>query len=346
MRWIKFGIILIALLVGAYVASMYYFVEESKTYKEQKDVDFPLEKVYSQFSNFQNFTSWNSYFTTSKSMQVDYFTPYDGEGAAMRFTDQKKNISGEMFIRFANKNKTLKYHLFEGKNEKPITVKVTFKSLGEEKTQVAWVVETPKLSVWERAENFWSDDSFITSMGNSLTVLGNVLGNKIDKDLQIANIKYDSIMVENREGDLLLGVSASTKNDKGRFVKSIVMNQNKVMNFIKMDLAKRDDEYGMATLIMDSDGYKDKEVSYYIGASLPKRESISDNNFTFRTLNPSKMYFMYYRGDFNNRVKSIQQLLQKAKRDTMRSNDVEIQFIEPLEEGKDCVLKISLPVYR
>ena len=346
MRWIKFGIVIIAVLIGAYVASMYYFVEESKTYKEEKEVSFPLEKVYSQFSNFQNFTTWNSYFSTSKTMQVDYFTPYEGEGAAMRYTDKKRGISGEMFIRYAKENKILKYHLFEGNNEKPITVKVMFKPKGADKTEVKWEVETPKLSVWERAENFWSDDSFITTMGKSITVLSDVLGNKVDKDLQIANMKYDSIMVEQREGDLLLGVSASTKNDKGRLLKSVEMNQNKVINFMKMDLSKRDDEYGLATLVMDADGYKDKEVSYYIGASLSKREAVSDNNFTFRTLNPSKMYYMYYKGDFNNRVKSIQQLLQKAKRDTMRNNDVEIQFIEPLEEGKDCVLKISLPVYR
>ena len=105
--------------------------------------------------------------------------------------------------------------------------------------------------------------------------------------------------------------------------KNIVMNHNKVLNYVKMDLAKRDDEYGEPVLITDADNFKDKEVSYYYGIPLSKRVGVSDNNFSFRTLNASRIYVIYYQGTYAGRVKAIQQLLLKAKRDTMRTGDLQ-----------------------
>lgn len=346
MRWIKFILFVVVLLVGTYVASMYYFVEESKVYKEQKTINYPLDKVYTQFSDLQNFTEWNGYFSQTKNWFINYYTPYEGKGASISYTNKKSGEQGEIYIRDAVKYRRLKLHLFENNSQRPIVVDIKFKALSPQQTEVTWIATTPKLSVWERTSNLFSDDSFVTTMGKSIASLSTMLGNKIDKDLQKANIKYDSIFIDRREGALLLGVNASTKNDKHNLVKNIMMNQNKVINFLKMDLMKKEDEFGIPTLIMGADGHKAKEISYYIGAAVKNREAVRDNNFTFKTINPSQLYSIYYKGDFNQRVKSIQQLLQKAKHDTMRHNDIEIQFIEPLEEGKDCVIKISLPVYR
>jgi hypothetical protein len=41
--------------------------------------------------------------------------------------DTKNDTDGEMFIRYENPNKTLKYQLFEDKNENPTLVDVKFK---------------------------------------------------------------------------------------------------------------------------------------------------------------------------------------------------------------------------
>jgi hypothetical protein len=72
---------------GAYAASMYYFVEENKNFQIEKEIDYPLDKVFAQFNNLQHFTRWNNFFTSSQSIDIDYYTPYEGKGvqSAIRY---------------------------------------------------------------------------------------------------------------------------------------------------------------------------------------------------------------------------------------------------------------------
>jgi effector-binding domain-containing protein len=112
-----------------------------------------------------------------------------------------------------------------------------------------------------------------------------------------------------------------------------------------MDLGKREDEFGLPTLITNPNNYKDKEVSYFLGIPLPKRTGVSDNNFSFRTLNSSQVYVMYYKGNYANRAKVIQQLLQKAKSNTMRTGDLQQTFLETPSEDGNVSMKFSLVVY-
>ena len=113
-----------------------------------------------------------------------------------------------------------------------------------------------------------------------------------------------------------------------------------------MDLGKRDDEFGFPTLITDADNYKDKEVSYYLGIPLSKKFGVTDNNFSFRTINASQDYVMYYKGTYEGRVKAIQQLIQKAKKDEMRFGDIRQTFLERPTEGQNVNIKLSLSVYK
>lgn len=332
--------------MGAYALSMYYFVDESKNFQIEKEVDYPVDKVFSQFNNLQNFTRWNNFFTSSQSIDIDYYTPYEGKGSAISYMDQKNDMDGEMFIRYENLNKTLRYQLFENKNENPTLVDVKFKPLSATKTKIIWYVHTPKLSVLKRVKNFWTEDRFADNIDKSMVNLKNVLGNKVEKDNQMASIKYDSLMVENEEDKLLLGINVSASNKKDALYKNIVMNYNKVYNFVTMDLGKKDDEFGYPVLLTDADNYKDKEVSYFLGIPLSKKIGVTDNNFSFRTINPTQNYIMYYKGTYAGRVKAIQQLIQKAKKDEMRYGDVRQTFIERPMEEQDVNMKLSLSVYK
>lgn len=325
---------------------MYYFVDESKSFKIEKEIDYPVEKVFSQFNNLQNFTRWNNFFKSSKSIDIDYYTPYEGKGSSISYVDPKNDTDGEMFIRYENPNKTLRYQLFEDRNENPTLVDVKFKAVSAEKTKIIWNVHTPKLSVWKRVENFWTEDRFAENINNSMTTLKNVLGNKVEKDNQMAAIKYDSLMVEKEEDKLLLGINVSTSNKKDALYKNIVMNYNKVYNYITMDLGKKDDEFGYPIMITDADNYKDKEVSYFLGIPLSKKIGVTDNNFNFRSISPTENYVMYYRGTYEGRVKAVQQLIQKAKKDEMRFGDIRQTFIERPMEGQNINMKLSLSVYK
>ncbi|WP_137905962.1 SRPBCC domain-containing protein [Chryseobacterium sp. 2VB] len=346
MRIFKILAVIIILLGGAYAASMYYFVDESKNFTIEKEIDYPVDKVFSQFNNLQNFTRWNNFFTSSPSIDIDYYTPYEGQGSAISYADPKNDTDGEMFIRYENLNKTLKYQLFEDKNENPTLVDVKFKPVSAEKTKIIWYVHTPKLAVWRRVQNFWTEDRFAENINKSMVNLKNSLGNKVEKDNQMAAIKYDSLMVENEEDKLLLGINVSTSNKKDALYKNIVMNYNKVYNFVTMDLGKRDDEFGYPILITDADNYKDKEVSYFLGIPLSKKIGVSDNNFNFRSVNPSQNYVIYYKGSYEGRIRAIQQLIQKAKKDEMRFGDIRQTFIERPMEGQEVNVKLSLSVYK
>lgn len=345
MRWLKFGILAVLLLLGIYAASM-YFVQESKTFTVEKEINYPIEKVYPQFNNFQNFTRWNQYFNDSKNISINYFSPYQGQGASISFHDEKTGKNGEMFIRYENPFSTLKYQLFEEKKSNPYLINIKFKIVSPTKTRMIWFVHTPKQTWLKRSVNLWTESEFVQNLDKSMANLANILSNKVDKDQLLTTIKYDSLMVEESEGNLLLGISVSTANKGDQLFKNIVLNHNKALNFVSTDLGKREDEFGFPMLLTDANNFKDKEVSYFYGIPLSKRISVSDNNFNFRTVNGSKQYIIYFKGDYKNRIRSIQQLLQKAKQDTMRFGELQQVFIEAPAEGKDVNMKLALPVFK
>lgn len=346
MRWIKIIFAVVAFLFAVYSAVMYFFADESKSFTVVKEIGYPVEKVFPQFNNFQNFTRWNNYFSGTKDLSVDYYQPYEGQGSAMSFYDKKHKRVGEMVIRYQNLNSTLKYHLFEGNNTNPSQIDIKFQPLSPERTRITWFVHTPRQPLLKRAVNFWKEDVFAENLSKSMVNLQNLLSNKVEKDNQMSSIKYDSLMVENQEGMLLLGVNVSASNKKDAIFKNIVMNHNKVYNFVRNDLGKSDDETGLPVLITPAGDFKDKEVSYFYGIPLSKRVAVTDNNFSFRTVNATKSYVIYFKGNYPERIPRIQQLLQKAKKDTMRNGELMQTFMDVPEEGKEVTLKLSLPVYR
>lgn len=346
MRWLKYGLLAVLLILGVYALAMYYFADESKSFKVEREVNYPLDKVFPQFSNLQNFARWNLYFSGSRKFSIQFYTPYEGQGAALSFQDQDDNRKGEMFIRYVNPNSTIKYQLFEGKQSNPYRIDLKFKALPNGHTKISWYIFTPKQTLLNRSANFFTEADFVDDLNASMKNLTDIMGNKVDKDKQMAAIKYDSLMVEEEEGHLLLGVNVSTSNKGDGWFKNIVLNHNKVYNFVTVDLSKREDEFGFPVMITEPGNFKDKEVSYFYGIPLSKRQSVSDNNFSFRTINPSKYYTLYYKGKFAGRVRAIQQLLNKAKKDTMRNGELQQTFLEPPTEGTDVNMKLSLPVYR
>lgn len=346
MRIIRIVILIVALLFAVYTAVMYFFAEESKSFTVVKEINYPVEKVFPQFNSLQNFVRWNNYFSTAENLFINYYKPYEGQGSALSFTDKKSSRTGELFIRYENRNSTLKYQLFEGKKSNPSLINIKFIPVSAQKTQIKWFVHTPKLPVLKRISNYWTQDKFVENLDKSMINLSNILSNKVEKDNQISSLKFDSIMVEKMEGQLLLGVNVSTSNKKDALYKNIVMNHNKVVNFVTNDLGKSEDEFGFPVLITTPNNFKDKEVSYFYGIPLSKRMAVSDNNFNFRTVNASEVYVIYYKGPYSGRNVPIQKLLQKAKSDLMRNGDIMQTFLETPYTDQNVTMKISLPVFR
>lgn len=346
MRWITFIFTAIGSIVGIYALSMYYFVDESKYFTIEKEVNYPIDKVFPQFNNFQNFTRWNNYFSDSRKLSVQYFEPYEGIGSSMVYSEPDKNRKGEMYIKYSNPNTSIRYQLFEKGESNPTLIDVKFKSLGNEKTRIIWVVHTPKQPLMKRSANLFTEADFVNNLDKSMLNFANIMSNKVERDHQMASIKYDSLIVEQEEGKLLLGINANASNKKNALIRDIVMTHNKVFNFVTMDLAKREDEFGFPILVSEAQNYKDKEVSYFYGIPLSKRASVSDNNFIFKTINPSKYYTIYYKGNYNGRGRAIQQLLNKAKKDTMRNGELQQIFLENPSENDEVILKLALPVYK
>lgn len=346
MRWLKFGIEIFLLLMAIYAVSM-TFVDESKTIRIEKKINYPIEKVYPQFANLQKFSSWNDFFEGKGKMMLNFFIPYEGQGSSMNFKGEKKSSKfGDLFIRYAVPEKAIRYQLFEGKNSAPIIIEVVFETISASQTNTIWTVHTPKLPLLGRYQNLFSEDYVSGNIEKSMKNLSVLMSNKIDRDSKMAHIKYDSLMVENNESQIVLGVNVTTRNKKDELFKNIVLNHNKVKNFVMLDLGKKEDEFGDPILLAEPNNYKDKELSYYYGIPLTKKIGISDNNFIFRTLNTSKAYVIFYKGNFAGRTGHIQQLILKAKRDTMRNGELQETFLEEPSENKDCIMKIALPVFR
>lgn len=331
--------------MALYAVSM-TFVAERKTFTIKKEINYPIEKVFPQFNNLQNYTRWNAFFSENSNLSFDYFSPYEGQGSSMSYHDKKdEDFFGDLFIRYENPLRTLKYQLFEGKKNNPYLIDIKFIPNGQ-KTTLIYYFSTPKQPLLKRSLNLVGEDDISANLDESMKNLFTILGNKVDQDKARENLKFDSLMVEQKEAQLLLGINVNAKNAKNSLFDNIIMNHNKTLNFVRTDLGKREDEYGAPILITNADNFKDKEVSYFYGIPLSKKVPVSDNNFSFRTINSSRNYVIYYRGNYEGRVKSIQQLLLKAKKDTLRNGDLQQTFLEEPVDGKNAVLKLSLPVFR
>lgn len=346
MRWIKVSILFILLIVGGYTLALHYLVEDGKSIVIEKEINYPVEKVFPQFSNLQNFTKWHLYFSNSDKLSVQYFEPYEGEGSSIAYQQPNRNKSGELYIRYLNPNRTVRYHLYEKGQSHPVQIDIRFKPLGA-KTKMIWNVHTPQQSLILKQENLLADNDFIDYLDKSIINLSNIMSNKVGREHLMASIKYDSVMVEQSKTQIILGINTNASNKKDALFRDIIHNHHKVFNHITMDLAKGEDEFGLPIFISDANHYKAKEVAYFYGMPISKRIALQDNNFTFRTINPSKYYTIYYKGNFNGRMKAIQKLTLKAQNDTMRSGELQQIFLQPpMDNSEEVVLKLALPVYK
>lgn len=344
-RWLKFIIAIVFLLVSVYVGIMYTY-DERRTFVIEKEVSYPVDKLFPQFNNFQNFTRWNLLFLSGEKYAYTYFLPYEGQGSSFSFVNSNdKGDNGQVFIRYVKPNGGIKYDFYIDNTATPYKVNVRFLPSGK-KTKVIWQIETPKKPLMLRFIDWVSEEDVREKVIKSMTNLSNILSGKVEREIMLSQIKYDSIMVEEQEEKLLLGLNVSTNNQKGNLFRSININHNKVVGFVTKDLAKREDEYGLPVLLTEVGNLKNNEISYFYGLPLSKQVKIEDNNFVFRKLNKSKVYTIYYKGKYENRVRAIGQLVNKIKKDTLRNGTLEELFIEPPSENNEVVLKISLPVYR
>lgn len=320
--------------------------EQERYFVIEQEVAYPLDKVFPQFENFQNFTRWSGQFSGDSRYSFRYFEPYEGVGSAMSYQNMKDvEDAGDLFIREIKLNKSIRYEIYKKGDAKPYKVEVKLLPNGE-KTKLVWNIEVPvRASVLPIIEGVSEADlkKEITQGTNNLT---SMLSGKIDQEVLLGKIKYDSIFVEDRERKLLLGMNVSTNNKRGMLYKNIGINHHKVVNFVSKDLAKRDDEFGLPILITEVGGLKAKDISYFYGVPVSKQESVADNNFVFRTLEKSKVYSLYYKGNYDQRQRGVERLLKEIKKDSLQSGLLEETFVQPPMEGQDVVLKLSLEAKR
>lgn len=180
----------------------------------------------------------------------------------------------------------------------------------------------------------------------SLKNLSKVLSSKVKREVMLGQIRYDSVMIEEQEERLLLGVNVSTNNKEGNLFRNININHNKLIGFVTKDLAKREDEFGQPMLLTEVSGLKKEEVSYFYGVPLSKRESISDNSFIFKKIDKSQIYSIYYKGEYEQRILAVNKLLNQMKKDSLENGMLEELFVKFPGEDREVVLKLSLSVRR
>lgn len=341
MRWIKY-ILLSLILLGGIGLNILNTHDENKNFIIKKEISYNVSKIFPQFVNFQNFTRWNHQFPSGQKYSLSYFSPYEGKGSSMKYINTHNPTDfGEIFIRNSKPNKTIKYEIYENGISTPYKIEIKFIPKGK-KTQLVWLIETPKISLLKRFIKSISQEEIETKIEQSMKNLNRILSKKVEREIMFGQIKYDSIMIEEQEEKLLIGIN--TNNQKGNLFKNININHNKLISLVTKDLAKREDEFGLPILITEASNLKDKEISYFYGIPLSQQEKISDNNFIFKKVKSSKVYSIYYKGKYEQRISAINQLLNQIKKDSLKNGMLEEVFLEAPSENKDVILKIYFPV--
>jgi hypothetical protein len=343
MRFLKFAVILGIFAFGVYYISASY-MEDSKTYTLQKEVNYPLEKIFPQFNNLQNYKHWNSFFKDQKNLKYSFFTPYEGQNSTLSWSNEKGKNEGDISIKFSEPNKAIRYFWFRPNEKFPTVVDVKFKKISPEKTLLSYVVKTPKIPVLMRPFHVVSESFYTENITSSLVNLSNLLSNKVDKENQLARLKFDSVMVEKQSSAILLGINVSASNKKDALVKNIVLNYNKVKNFLLTDLQKEPDEFGLPVLITDPNDLKSKDVFYFIGFPISKKVNVSDNNFIYRYLSEQNQLIIYYKGDYFGRLRALQKLNSEAKKQELRTGQLHETFLENPSETGEETLKLALEI--
>ena len=341
MRWIKY-ILLSLILLGGIGLNILNTHDENKNFIIKKEISYNVSKIFPQFVNFQNFTRWNHQFSSGQKYSFSYFSPYEGKGSSMKYINTHNPTDfGEIFIRNSKPNKTIKYEIYENGISTPYKIEIKFIPKGK-KTQLVWLIEMPKISLLKRFIKSISQEEIETKIEQNMKNLNRILSKKVEREIMFGQIKYDSIMIEEQEEKLLIGIN--TNNQKGNLFKNININHNKLISLVTKDLAKIEDEFGLPILITEASNLKDKEISYFYGIPLSQQEKISDNNFIFKKVKSSKVYSIYYKGKYEQRISAINQLLNQIKKDSLKSGMLEEVFLEAPSENKDVILKISFPV--
>lgn len=73
-------------------------------------------------------------------------------------------------------------------------------------------------AILKRSLNLIYEENFVSGIDKSIATLANHLGNKVDREAKLNTIKYDTIVEENHEEAILLGLNVSASNRKRRFL--------------------------------------------------------------------------------------------------------------------------------
>lgn len=87
------------------------------------------------------------------------------------------------------------------------------KSLEQKKRKLRYV-RTPARPFLKRSLNLIYEENFVSGIDKSIVALANHLGNKVDREAKLNTIKYDTIVEENHEEAILLGLNVSASNRK------------------------------------------------------------------------------------------------------------------------------------
>lgn len=343
MSWIKKIIFSVVFLVLLFAFARYYVIEDAEKVKIDKELNFSLEEIFSQYNNLQNFVRWNGDVLNSDELFISYYEPYEGVGSSMSYKNKKGDVKGELSIIEQKDLKFIKYQYFKD-NHEPFYVKVDFNKISSNRTKVTYILERPSKTLYDKLLTYWKDEPTFFMMDKEVDRLEHLLSNKVDKKIFLDNIILDSIMVEEREEQILLGNYFSVVNKKSMLRKDVLDNIEQLEQYMEVVLEKHEDEYGFPIMITDIDDSKGN--SYYLGIPVSESMTLKDKEFGFRTFESSKVLSIFYKGNFDNRKNAINQLVKVAKKDSLRYNKVEQIFLSKPNNEANILMKIMLPVVK
>lgn len=338
-KWIKL-IAISLILFGAITYTYFHFdKKETKTILVSQQIDLPIDKVFPYFNNLQKFNNWTAFFNNNS---ASYYTPYEGKNASATLYSKDKEKQTEIHITQSKTPHTIQYQILTPDRKTPILLHVNLKPIHSKATKIQWKATFPTENILFSEDIFEDEEAFRKKIETGNIQLKSLIENKAQRESQLGKIQFDSIEIEQLSATHYIGIASSTKQQNNTWLKNLQMNHTKLENFIAIEMGLQQENYGYPTLFYIPNS-KIKETSYFLGISVNKVPNITDANFSLQQKPASKAFTAYYKGDWEDRQKTINTLIMRAQKEQVHTQALQILFIEKPEANKPVLLKIILP---
>lgn len=318
-------------------------MDKTQEIQVEKKIMVSPKLVAEELADFQKMTSWLD-FGESKTA-YDFFTPYQGQGAAMKYSisdSEGRKTAGDAFLRKLKNNSHFFYQIYSDDQPYPTNVKVDLTTKDSTET---WV----RLQIFKKDRRFSNLFSALSGteeeekwLIEQLGLLEKDLKNRMGKEQNLNALKMDSIFKTTEKSMLVLGTVSALSRDKDTWEKSLQIVENKAKSMVINDLGYKENQLGNPVMLLNAAQVSVSGVSMTYGYPVTDKKKLDNFNFNYLPVPERNVYTMYHTGSLRD-INAVSQRLQNAaKADQAGIGKLSIQFLKTDSKKAEYLMKVSL----